>query len=43
MREHLNKKSVKELKQILREYKKTHCQPYSKLKEKRIGRHDNTA
>ena len=36
MREHLNKKSVKELKQILREYKKIHCQPYSKLKKNEL-------
>ena len=29
----LQKKTVKDLKAILREYKKIHCKPYSKLKK----------
>jgi hypothetical protein len=36
MHEHLNKKSVKELKQILREYKQMHCLPYSKLNKREL-------
>ena len=29
----LQKKTVKDLRAILREYKKIHCKPYSKLKK----------
>ena len=32
----LQKKTVKELKSILREYKKIHCKPYSRLKKSQM-------